>query len=78
MSPMVLIELEYLYELKRLAARARVVEEELDVRLLRFSFRSEGQSALAVGSSFLAYFPLANTSPLVSADEEITKTTHVW
>jgi PIN domain nuclease of toxin-antitoxin system len=84
MSPMVLIELEYLYELKRIKLRARDVkgkiEHELGVRVCDLPFLSVASAALdekwtrdPFDRVIVAQAKANGLAPLVSADEEITK-----
>ena len=84
MSPMVLIELEYLYELHRIKLPARdvqlKVEHEIGVRLCDLPFLSVASAALdekwtrdPFDRMIVAQAKANGLAPLVSADEEIKK-----
>jgi len=83
-SPMVLLELEYLYEIKRnrLPARdiQRKVEHELGVRLCELSFSEIARAALdekwthdPFDRLIVAHAKANGFAPLLSADEQIAK-----
>jgi PIN domain nuclease of toxin-antitoxin system len=84
MSPMVLIELEYLYELHRIKLPARdvqlKVEHEIGVRVCDLPFPSVASAALdekwtrdPFDRMIVAQAKANGLAPLVSADEEIKK-----
>ncbi len=84
MSPMVLIELEYLYELHRIKLPARdvqlKVEHEIGVRVCDLPFLSVASAALdekwtrdPFDRMIVAQAKANGLAPLVSADEEIKK-----
>jgi PIN domain nuclease of toxin-antitoxin system len=84
MSPMVLIELEYLYELNRIKLPARdvqlKVEHEIGVRVCDLPFLSVASAALderwtrdPFDRMIVAQAKAKGLAPLVSADEEIKK-----
>ena len=84
MSPMVLIELEYLYELNRIKLPARDVqvrvEHEIGVRVCDLPFSSVASTALdekwtrdPFDRMIVAQAKTNGLAPLVSADEEIKK-----
>ena len=84
MSPMVLIELEYLYELNRIKLPARdvqlKVEHEIGVRVCDLPFPSVASRALdeqwtrdPFDRMIVAQAKTNGLAPLISADEEIKK-----
>lgn len=84
MSPMVLIELQYLYELHRIKLPARdvqlKVEHEIGVRVCDLPFLSIASTALdekwtrdPFDRMIVAQAKANGLAPLVSADEEIKK-----
>jgi PIN domain nuclease of toxin-antitoxin system len=84
MSPMVLIELQYLYELNRIKLPARdvqlKVEHEIGVRMCDLPFLSVASAALdekwtrdPFDRMIVAQAKANGLAPLVSADEEIKK-----
>jgi PIN domain nuclease of toxin-antitoxin system len=84
MSPMVLIELEYLYELNRIKLPARdvqlKVEHEIGVRVCDLPFPSVASTALdekwardPFDRMIVAQAKTNGLAPLISADEEIKK-----
>lgn len=84
MSPMVLIELQYLYELHRIKLPARdvqlKVEHEIGVRVCDLPFPSVASAALdekwtrdPFDRMIVAQAKANGLAPLVSADEEIKK-----
>ena len=84
MSPVVLIELEYLYELRRIKLPARDVqlkiEHEIGVRVCDLPFPSVASAALdekwtrdPFDRMIVAQAKANGLAPLVSADEEIKK-----
>jgi PIN domain nuclease of toxin-antitoxin system len=84
MSPMVLIELEYLYELNRIKLPARdvqlKVEHEVGIRVCDLPFFSVAGTALdekwtrdPFDRMIVAHAKTNGLAPLVSADEEIKK-----
>ncbi len=83
-SPMMLIELEYLYESKRIKLPARDVrlkiEHEIGVRVCDLSFLSVASAGLdekwtrdPFDRMIVAHAKANGFAPLVSADEEIQK-----
>jgi len=83
-SPMMLIELEYLYESKRIKLPARDVrlkiEHEIGVRVCDLSFLSVASAGLdekwtrdPFDRMIVAHAKANGLAPLVSADEEIQK-----
>jgi PIN domain nuclease of toxin-antitoxin system len=84
MSPMVLIELQYLYELHRIQLPARdvqlKVEHEVGIRVCDLPFLSVASTALdekwtrdPFDRMIVAQAKTNGLAPLVSADEEIKK-----
>lgn len=84
MSPMVLIELQYLYEFNRVKLPARdvrlKVEHEIGVRVCDLPFLSVASAALdekwtrdPFDRMIVAQAKANGVAPLVSADEEIKK-----
>ena len=83
-SPMVLVELEYLYEIGRLTLPGkdilRKLEHELGLRLCELSFADVARAALeekwtrdAFDRIIVAQTRLNGLAPLISSDEEIAK-----
>ena len=83
-SPIVLLEIEYLYEIKRCKRPARdiqtKVEHELGVRLCDLPFSTIAEAALdekwtrdAFDRIIVAQARLNGLAPLISSDEEIGK-----
>jgi PIN domain nuclease of toxin-antitoxin system len=81
-SPMVLLELEYLYEIKRIRLPARdiqrKVEYEMNARLCTLAFASIAQAALdekwtrdPFDRMIVAQAKANGFAPLISADESI-------
>lgn len=81
-SPMVLVELEYLYEIKRLLLPSRdtyrKVEHELGVRLCDLPFADVARAALdekwtrdAFDRMIVAQAKVNGFAPLISSDEKI-------
>jgi PIN domain nuclease of toxin-antitoxin system len=83
-SPMVLLELEYLFEIERLMAPARdiqrKVEHELGVRLCDLPFADVARAALdekwtrdAFDRMIVAQAKVNGFAPLISSDEKIAQ-----
>jgi PIN domain nuclease of toxin-antitoxin system len=83
-SPMVLVEVEYLFEIGRLSLPAkdvlRKLEHELGLRLCELPFAEVAKAALdekwtrdAFDRMIVAQAKVNGLAPLISADEEIAK-----
>ncbi len=83
-SPMVLVEIEYLFEIGRLMSPAkdvlRKLEHELGLRLCDLPFAEVAKAALdekwtrdAFDRMIVAQAKVNGLAPLISADEEIAK-----
>ncbi len=83
-SPMVLVEIEYLFEIGRLSSPAkdvlRKLEHELGLRLCNLPFAEVAKAALdekwtrdAFDRMIVAQAKVNGLAPLLSADEEIAK-----
>lgn len=83
-SPMVLLEMEYLYEIKRLTLPAqdilRKVEHELDLRLCGLPFGEVAKAALdekwtrdPFDRAIVAQAKVNGLAPVISADEAIAR-----
>jgi PIN domain nuclease of toxin-antitoxin system len=83
-SPMVLLEIEYLYEIRRLVVPAqdilRKVAHELDLRLCELSFGEVAKAALyekwtrdPFDRVIVAQAKVNGLAPLISADEVIAE-----